>query len=332
MGSRERGVGSRTCGSDYDIAPERHPGILNNNSPFPNAALPRSHSLSSLHTHTVFCDGKDDVETMCRTAYAKGLAAIGFSSHAPIGPAGLTSFWHIKDQRVGEYVDEVRAARQRWEGKLAVYLGLEVDYIKGLRSALDGDIKALGLDYTIGSVHYLLPPHGDPFTVDGPPEEIAKGIAEGFSGSGEAMMRAYWDAVLEMVALGGFDIVGHLDLVKKGNAENRLFKMEAAYMQQIEEVVRAIAAGGFVVEVNTGGMNRGSITETYPSPEILRLLRQHTVPVMISADAHNANDLDGHYPIACQTLLDAGYANHVIFEGRSGDKPLWREQAVTVSK
>jgi len=289
-------------------------------------------ALTSLHTHTVFCDGKDDVETMCRTAHAKGLAAIGFSSHAPISPAGLTSFWHIKDQRVGEYVDEVHAARQRWEGKLAVYLGLEVDYIKGLRSALDGDIKSLGLDYTIGSVHYLLPPHGDPFTVDGPPEEIAKGITEGFFGSGEAMMYAYWDAVLEMAALGGFDIVGHLDLVKKGNAENRLFNQGTGYMRRIAEVVRVIAAGGFVVEVNTGGINRGLITETYPSLEILRLLRQHKVPVMISADAHNANDLDGHYSIACQTLLDAGYTSHVIFAGRSGEKPLWREQAITVSK
>jgi len=297
----------------------------NPQSPVPNAAMPHPQSLTSLHTHTVFCDGKDDVETMCRVAYEKGLAAIGFSAHAPIGKTGLASFWHIKDERVGAYVDEVRAARQRWEGKLAVYLGLEVDYIKGLRSALDGDIQALGLDYTIGSVHYLLPPQGEPFTVDGPPEEIAKGIAEGFSGSGEAMMHAYWDAVLEMLAVGGFDIVGHLDLVKKGNTAHRLFSMGTGYMRRVAEITRVIAAGGFVVEVNTGGMNRGLIAETYPSPEILRQLRQHNVPVMISADAHNANDLDGHYPNACQTLLDAGYTSHVVFSGRSGEKPLWCE-------
>jgi len=296
-------------------------------------------SLSSLHTHTIFCDGADDVETMCRAAYAKGLTAIGFSAHAPIGKTGLTSNWHIPDHRLSAYIDEVHAARQRWEGKLAVYLGLEIDYIKGLRSALDGDFMALGLDYSIGSVHYLLPPHGAPFTVDGPAEEVERGIAEGFSGNGEAMMHAYWDAVLEMIALGGFDIVGHLDLVKKGNATvGRLFNMESEYMQRVEGAVRAISSGGFVVEVNTGGINRGSITETYPSLPILRLLRRHKVPVMISADAHNAGDLDGHYPTACRTLLDAGYTSHVIFTGRSGGRPLWREYsadaelAVTVSK
>ena len=289
-------------------------------------------SLTSLHTHTVFCDGKDDVETMCRAAYAKGLAAIGFSAHCPVGRTDLESSWHMQDQRLGEYMNEIHAARQRWEGKIAVFAGLEIDYIKGLRSALDSDIQALNLDYTISSVHYLIPPHGEPFTVDGPMEEVEKGIAEGFSGDGEAMMHAYWDAVLEMVSLRGFDIAGHLDLVKKNNAADRLFSTGTGYMQRVEEVVRAAASGGFVVEVNTGGMNRGSIAETYPSLPILRLLRQHNVPVMISADAHNANDLDGHYQVACQTLLDAGYTSHVIFNGKSGKKPHWREQAITVSK
>jgi len=285
-------------------------------------------SLTSLHTHTVFCDGKDDVETMCRVAHNKGLAAIGFSAHAPIGKTGLTSNWHIKDQRLGEYIDEVHAARQRWEGKLAVYLGLEIDYIKGQRSALDRDIQSLNLDYSIGSVHYLLPPRGEPFTVDGPAEEVAQGIASGFSGSGEAMMHAYWDAVLEMVSLGGFDIVGHLDLVKKRNAAHRFFNMETEYMRRAAEVAQVIATGGYVVEVNTGGMNRGSITETYPSPEILRLLRQHNTPVMITADAHNANDLDGHYPAARQTLLDAGYTSYVVFAGRDGGKPVWAPKRI----
>jgi histidinol-phosphatase (PHP family) len=275
---------------------------------------------------------------MCRVAHNKGLAAIGFSAHAPIGKTGLTSNWHIKDQRLGEYIDEVRAARQRWEGKLAVYLGLEIDYIKGLRSALDSDIQSLNLDYSIGAVHYLLPPRGEPFTVDGPAAEVATGIADGFSGDGEAMMHAYWDAVLEMIALGGFDIVAHLDLVKKrnaeggdaegGNAAHRLFSMETEYLRRAAEVVRVIAVGGYVVEVNTGGMNRDSITETYPSPEILRLLHQHNVPVMITADSHNANDLDGHYLTACQTLLDAGYTSHVIFTGRSGGRPQWAQKRI----
>jgi len=278
--------------------------------------------FSSLHTHTVFCDGKDDIETMCRAAFEKGLAAVGFSSHAPVGKTGLRSDWHMKDERLGEYLDEIAAARRRWQGKIAVYSGLEVDYIKGLRSPLDSDIVGLGLDYTIGSVHYLVPPCGQPFTVDGPAGELEKGIAEGYGGDTEAMINAYWDAVAEMIALGGFDIIGHLDLIKK---HSRLFPGMAAdmvadkvadiHLLRTEEIAAAIAPfPGLVVEVNTGGLNRGYFAETCPSPSILRLLHRHNIPVIITSDAHKAADLDGNYETARQTLLEAGYASHVFFQ------------------
>ena len=284
---------------------------------------------SSLHTHTVFCDGEDDVETMCRHAFEKGLVSIGFSAHAPLGKTGLELDWHLKDERLGEYLDEVRAAQRRWKGKIPVYLGLELDYIKGRRSALDMDIRELDLDYIIGSVHYVVPPQGAPFPVDYPFEEMEKNIQASLGGDGEAMMNAYWDAVLEMVNLGGFDIVGHLDLVKKSNGNDRWFDTDSkSYMQRVEEVVRAIAAAGLVVEVNTGGMNRGFLSEAYPSPSILRILRRYKVPVIITADAHRSCDLDGHYVEARQMLCNAGYTSHVFFEGRKDGKPIWHDFAV----
>jgi histidinol-phosphatase (PHP family) len=282
--------------------------------------------FQSLHTHTVFCDGQDDVETMCQAAYEKGLSAIGFSSHAPIEKAGLKTFWNMKEERMDGYVHEVRAAQKRWEGKLSVYLGLEIDYIKGRRSALDSDLIALNLDYSISAVHFLVPPHGDPFTVDGSVEEVEKGIREGFDGSGEAMMNAYWDAIMDMINQGGFDIIGHLDLVKKQNKTNRWFNRDdPAYQNRIAEVAQAISASGLLVEVNTGGLNRGHYDETCPALPILRLLRQHDVPVTITADSHRTQTLGGHYQTACQTLIDAGYTHHFIFEGKNGGKASWRE-------
>jgi histidinol-phosphatase (PHP family) len=296
-------------------------------------------NFSSLHTHTIFCDGKDDVETMCRAAYEKGLASVGFSSHAPVGKTGLKTFWHMKDEKLGEYIDAVQAARLRWEGKLPVYLGLEIDYIKGLRSPLDRDIKDLNLDYAIGAVHYLTPPHGDLFTIDGPLEELENGILDSFDGDGESMVNAYLHNVMEMVTSGGFDIVAHPDLVRKNYSskgssafrekQGRWFEIENEdYMRQMDEIARAISSAGLVVEANTGGLNRGYITDTYPSLAVLRLLHKYNVPVMISADAHRADNLDGHYREARQILLDAGYTSHVLFEGRKNGKPIWTERPI----
>jgi histidinol-phosphatase (PHP family) len=290
-------------------------------------------ALASIHTHTRFCDGADDVETMCRAAHAKGLEAIGFSAHAPLfRKTGIQTDWHLADERLAEYCAAVRSARSRWEGTLVVYLGLELDYIKGLRSALDADITALGLDYIIGSVHYVTPLRGPPFTVDGPAAELERGIREGFGGDGEAMMHAYWDAVAEMIALGGFDILGHADLVKKNNQDGRWFNRDSEdYRRRLTEIARAAGRAALVVEVNTGGLNRRRCNETYPSPLFLRLFRENRVPVTITADAHCAGDLDGNYEAARQTLLQAGYTEHVLFDGRKTGKPAWRVEQIPES-
>lgn len=281
---------------------------------------------TSLHTHTLFCDGTDDVETMCRAAWEKGLAAVGFSAHGPIRrKTGLHTNWHLPEERLEEYAAEVRAARKRWEGKIAVYLGLEMDYIKGRIGPADQDIQELGLDFIIASVHYIDPPgKGGLFSVDGSMRELERGVREGFAGDGEAMMECYWNAVGDMIAAGGFDILGHADLIKKNNPDRRWFNPEGeTYRRKSRETAQAAGKAALVVEVNTGGLNRRKTPDTYPSVPLLRLFRENGVPAIITADAHRAQDLDGFYQTARQTLLAAGYTTHALFDGRKDKRPQW---------
>jgi histidinol-phosphatase (PHP family) len=284
-------------------------------------------NYSCLHTHTTFCDGADDIETCCHAAWEKGLAAIGFSSHAPITKkTGFSTEWHIPEDRIEEYAFQVRAAKSRWEGRLRVFLGLEIDYIRGLMGPADKDYQELGLDYTIGSVHYLVPPRGRPFTVDGPREELENGLTQGFQGDPEALVEAYWDAVEEMIRAGSFDILGHVDLIKKNNVQKQWFSPEgASYRRRLSQAADLIGRFKTLTEINTGGLNRGKIPDTYPSLPLLRLLKERKVPVIITADAHRARDLDGHYEEARRVLLEAGYAETVLFEGRKNGKPMLRK-------
>jgi histidinol-phosphatase (PHP family) len=286
---------------------------------------------SSLHTHTIFCDGHDGVETMCRAAFDRGLCAIGFSAHAPIeGKTGLRTGWHLPDGDLEKYLDEVRAAKRRWEGRLPVYLGLEVDYIQGLAGPADRDIQELETDYLVASVHFAVPPRGKPFTVDGPPEEVARGIREGFSGDGEALAEWYWNTVTAMIRAGGFDILGHADIVKKHNFLRRFFDPEGIRaVTGRAEIARIAGEAGIVVEVNTGGINRKQIHETYPSLAFLRQFGDRGVPAVITADAHRAEDLDGNYDTARRVLCAAGYTSHCLFEGRRAGKAIWRAWPLT---
>jgi histidinol-phosphatase (PHP family) len=283
-------------------------------------------TYSCIHTHTDFCDGKGTIESFCLAALEKGFGSLGFSAHAPIfKKTGIPSDWHLKDERLEEYLDAVRAAGRRWEGKLRVYLGLEVDFIPGLMGPADRDYRDLGLDYIIGSVHFVVPARGEPFAVDGPLEELEKGLQEGYAGDGRALVNAYWDNLEAMHRAGGFDVLGHADLVKKNNSGSRFFsETEEFYRQRSAAAAALTAQSGVTAEINTGGMNRGKISSPYPSLPLLRLFRENQVPMVINADAHRPEDLDGHYAEARDALLAAGYTETALFEGRKDGRPQWR--------
>jgi len=291
--------------------------------------------FSSMHTHTKFCDGKDDIETMCRAAYEKKLFAIGFSAHAPIDrQTGMNSNWNLKEEQVEKYTAEVYAAKERWRGKLNIFLGYEVDYIKGMRSPLDSDITSLNLDFIIGSVHYIFPENGaEPFTVDGPAEEFEKGLKEGFYGDAFALMNYYYNAQAEMISQGGFDILGHADLIKKNCIKKNLWPEESEIDRQkeIAELLHKNNTSGktnTAVEVNTGGINRKKINELYPSPAFLRIIREFDIPVIITADAHRAEDIAGNYKVAHDALICANFKEHVLFNGRRRDMPVWQKEKI----
>jgi len=294
----------------------------------------------SIHNHTIFCDGQDDVESMCRAAYEKNLYSIGFSSHAPSEKQlGRELFWNMKEENINNYINEVHAAKERWQGKIKVFLGLEVDYVKGKRSPADNDIKSLNLDFIIGSVHHLCTgfkgqaicsgacaecnKHSDKLIiVDDSMEEFTRGLNDGYGKNAEKLMNSYYDAVLEMIDLGGFDILGHADILKKNTINRNLWPKDNEIKRQ-REVAEAVSKKDIVIEVNTGGINRKKINEVYPSLTFLRIIQEYNIPVVITADAHNINDINGNYNAAVETLKMADINKHYIFNGKSNNKTDW---------
>jgi histidinol-phosphatase (PHP family) len=281
---------------------------------------------SCLHSHTSFCDGSGSVEDFCVSAREKRFVSLGFSAHAPVGQkAGLKTDWHLSDERFDEYRQTVRAAGVAWRGKLDVYLGLEVDYIENgaeiILSAEDFNRDEYGLDYLIGSVHYVTPCR----CVDCSSAEFEKLMREDFGGDAMVLVDSYWDRMERMIEKGGFDIIAHADLVKKNNKYDKWFSTkDERYVKRLERVSSVIAESGLVTEINTGGLNRGATNETYPSPLLLRMLREKGVPVMINADAHRPEHLDGFYDEARRLMLEAGFTHHRLFNGRVNGKAVWK--------
>ena len=291
--------------------------------------------LTSIHNHTVYSDGKDEVETLCNAAFEKRLFSFGISDHAPIEKKiGFKTEWNIPEEKLCEYIDAVQNAKKRWEGRQNIYLGLEVDFAQGIIGPGDKDYLELNLDYIIGSVHYLVPHNGKPFTVDDSEEKVVRGVKENYNGDVIGMVEAYFDSVEAMIKAGGLDMLGHPDLVKLRekafpmslSGEKIFFRDNDYYKKRINAMAALIAVRGIPVEINTGGLTRGKTSECYPSSELLKVFHKHGVQMVISADAHRAADLTGNYDVARKTLLASGYTETLLFAGRQNGKPLWETE------
>lgn len=230
---------------------------------------------ANFHTHTTFCDGKNTAEEMVVAAIEKGFTTLGFSSHSDM----------IVD--LAAYRKEIRRLAEKYEDRIRILLGLELELAKPIPS-----ISALDVDYVIGSHHFITAPDGAFFAIDNTPEELAQGIRAHFGGSIEAFVKAYYAAVRDTLQLD-FQIVGHPDLIRKFNEKTPYLDESAAwYRAELERTAEAIAVSGKLVEVNTGAISRGWLDDAYPSAFFRERLRAHGVKFVLSSDAHTAEGLD----------------------------------------
>jgi histidinol-phosphatase (PHP family) len=281
--------------------------------------------LTNLHTHCTFCDGDDSAADMAEAAFLAGFHIMGFSSHAPLP---YKNSWTINPDQLHDYTATIRALQQAYHGRMELLLGLEIDHIAGTCGPADGRFKDLGLDYTIGSVHHVQPPNVQPpehidqsvMTIDGPQDDFDRLINQGYAGDTGLLVEDYYKAVGECIAAGGFDILGHLDLIRKNNPAMSRFREDTPhYRSAVMPVVDALRGSGIIVEINTGGMARGKTSDPYPSLWILRELRARHVEICINADAHRREHLSMHRDAALQAAASAGYERMVIISrtGRS---------------
>ena len=246
---------------------------------------------ANYHTHTTWCDGKDSPRKMIQAAIAKGFEAIGFSSHAMLPGDELD--WVVTAEKAPRYLKEIRTLGEEFKDQIRVLCGVEADYVPGSANPDRSTYAAIFPDYIIGSVHIVVAPDGAHVPVDHEPGLLADGIRNHFGGSAEAFIRAYYRQVRDMVEKFDFEIVGHLDLVRKFNAKHPYFDEKADwYREEIGKTAAAVAKSGKIAEVNTGAISRGWLDDAYPSEECRGMLRERGVKFILSSDAHAADAID----------------------------------------
>ena len=257
--------------------------------------------LQNLHTHTTFCDGKNSPREVLDIAIKKGFDSIGFSGHTVMT---YSPFSRVTYESTAAYKKEINALKKEYEGKIKVFLGLEFDMFS------DDDYS--GLDYTIGSVHYLK--IGDQYIgFDRDIPSMQNVIDEHFGGNGMDFAKSYYRHLARLPEFYNYDIIGHFDLVNKHGRNASFFDSESKeYQSAAIEAAEALAGKIPFFEVNTGCIPRGYRDFPYPAPFIVKELKRLGFGAVITSDCHNADYLDAGFDAGRELLLSCGFKEYYV--------------------
>jgi histidinol-phosphatase (PHP family) len=256
--------------------------------------------ISDYHMHTPLCGHASGEPTeYVKQALSVGLQEIGFSDHAPL--------LSHRDARISmdlaqlpDYLHMIETVRQKFSNDIRILVGIEADYMQGYELKIEKMLAAYPYDYVIGSVHFI-----DKWGFDDPIQ-----LKEWHIRDVNNVFREYYKLIRKSATARLFDILGHVDLVKKFN-----FSPTEDMTDEIEENARVFKASGVVIEINSSGLHKPA-KEIYPSLQHLKIYRKHGVPITFGSDAHKPNQVGRDFDKARSWAHEAGYTEYAQFAQR----------------
>ena len=251
-----------------------------------------------MHTHTLYCDGKNTPEEMILGAIDAGCEVIGISGHSPLEGEE----WCMTEAGMTEYISEIIALKSKYAERIEVLLGLEYD--------MKSECDTAPFDYIIGSVHYV-----SDIPVDLSADSLKKEIERRYGGDFYAFARDYYENMYELDKKTGCDIVGHFDLLTKFNEGGRLFdESDERYRRYAIDALDYLISRDLIFEINTGAMSRGYRNSPYPSEFLLRRMIDKGGRIMLNSDSHSAKNICFAFDRALEYARYCGARELTVFK------------------
>jgi histidinol-phosphatase (PHP family) len=239
------------------------------------------------HLHTDLSPDSDvPIDRFAAQAVERGIAEIAITDHVDFVPGSPAFSFATFEER--ERI--VREAAERWAPfGLAIRFGVEVTYDSPHEDDIRAHLATHAYDFVIGSVHAYA---DSPFH--------ATNVASWTTGRslGE-IVAPYFDEVLQAIRSGLFDVIGHLDFVKRYLIPYVMPADLASAPELYEPLLEALVETGTALEVNTSGL-RQAAAETYPAGPIVDRYR------VLGGTAISAGS-DAHRSGSFASGLEAGY-------------------------
>lgn len=235
--------------------------------------------IEDLHVHTKYSkDSKEEPLNYINFALERGISFLGFSEHIDLDPLDKDFGYYKFENAYEDYLRLGEIVSDRFEFLFAS----EVTYQSNLHSSIENEVLSKPFDYIIGSVHRL-----DNFTISGP-----HGVKY-FEGKDEySAYMYYFEEVLRMAETDYYDIVGHLDVIKRyGKNFYGDFHIDK-YVDILSEILKKVIEKGKVIEINASAYRQG-FDEPYPSREILELyVNLGGREVILGSDSHSVKQFN----------------------------------------
>ncbi len=244
--------------------------------------------LYNFHSHSEFCDGKAPIASISRAAYDKGFEIWGVTPHSPIC---VESSCNMLPVDVVHYVETMDRLKAEYEGRMTLLTGMEIDHISRDFGPHTDYFQKMPLDYRIGSVHFVPNQEGIPLDCDGSFKRFSMYLHRGYADDLRYVVEKYFEQVLTMLELGGFEILGHFDkIIGNASEADPAIEEQGWYCALAQDVVSFAQSTGVVVEINTKAIETKG--RYFPAEKWWKMLMDAEIPIVVNSDCHHPDLTD----------------------------------------
>lgn len=236
---------------------------------------------ANYHTHTPRCRHASGSEReYVAQALARGLTELGFSDHAPyLYPNGYHSTFRMDPDQLSDYCQTLTALRTEYNGRIALHIGLEMEYYPALFGPTLDWMRQFPLEYLILGQHYL-------------DNEYDTHVYSGAETTSEPVLARYAAQVIEGLSTSCFSYLAHPDLIHYTGPD-------AIYVRRMRPLVEFAKKHRIPLELNLLGFAEG---RHYPHDRFWALVGEVGAPAIIGCDAHRPD------AVADPQVVRAAYA------------------------
>jgi histidinol-phosphatase (PHP family) len=253
------------------------------------------------HLHTHFSpDSKQTMEMICEQALERGIAEIAITDHFDLIDYKAGNEFYDPDA----YFESLQRVREKFDGALMIRSGVEIGEPHRFQERTNALLDSYPYDFVIGSLHWV----GDDLI-------LSREYFDRYEV--EEAYRRYYEEMLEMVKVGRFDIVGHIDVGKRYGYDVHGHYDVAPFEEELRAIFRVLVERGKGIEINQGSLRR-KVQESAPNATGLQWYREEGGEILtLGSDAHNPDAIGYCLSTAIEMAQNAGFSHVTGYSERN---------------